>query len=533
MHDDFTLLQHYANEGDEAAFAELVRRHVNLVWGAAHRITQDADLAKDIAQTVFADLARKAGRLPTSTIVAGWLYRSSTHAAHTAVRNNTRRQRRETLAMTDQTSTQEPESAAATALQPIVDEAIESLPEADRNAVLLRYFSGKNFAQIGALTGVSDDAAQKRVSRALDKLRAYFLQRGVDVTQGAVAAGLGIAAAHAAPPGAASLFSSAAITAATSASHSFIATLISMKTCLVIAIATAAVVLSTSMAVVQTRHVTALRQQNAALRAESDALNHRLADVAAGGMPGASPGMALANADNVVVAGTRPALMPQNGRVPQVKLSGNEQAQLRQIANNLKQVGLAARIYGVDHNNQWPTTFEQMKSELALNQDGTFSDGTPLSQFEFFPQPRVISQEEPNLILFRQKDPVELGGARWARVYCYVDGSVITRTQTNPDFSKYELEGTASGDTAATAQNTKNDALTPFRMDPVLAKRYGLLPAGGTTDPAQSVKGSQNPNANPTKMDPVLARRYGLPAGSLSKPSKQPVEMDPPQDTPK
>ena len=522
MHDDFTLLQHYANEGDEAAFAELVRRHVNLVWGAAHRITQDADLAKDIAQTVFADLARKAGKLPSATIVAGWLYRSSTHAAHTAVRNNTRRMRRESLAMTDQPTNQEPEAAAATALQPIVDEAIESLPEADRNAVLLRYFSGKNFAQIGALTGVSDDAAQKRVSRALEKLRAHFQQRGVDVTQGAVAAGLGIAAAHAAPPGAAALFSSVAITAATAVSHSFIATLLSMKTCLICAGATAAVVLSTSVAVVQLRHVAALRAENAALRAESDALNQRLTESDATRFPGGAPGMALANADNVSLSRVKTAPSPQNAFAPSPKLSSNEQAMLTQVVNHLKQVGLAARIYSTDHKDQLPTTFEQMKGELALNQDGTFSDGTPITQFEFFPQPRTISEQEPSLILFRQKDPVELGGARWARVYCYVDGSVVTRTQTSPDFSKYELEGTASGDAAATAQSRQNDAASRFRMDPVLARRYGLIPRGpqpGATDP--------------TAAKSAMESRYGLPAGSLSKPSKQPVELDPPQDAPK
>ena len=68
------LLRSYADEKCERAFAELVERHINVVYGAALRqVRGDADLARDIVQSVFTDLARKGSRVSGS--VGGWLYR--------------------------------------------------------------------------------------------------------------------------------------------------------------------------------------------------------------------------------------------------------------------------------------------------------------------------------------------------------------------------------------------------------------------------------------------------------------------------
>src|SRR6185503_14196705 len=77
MIEDSELLQQYAREDNEAAFAEIVQRHLNLVYSAALRqVGGDADLAKDVAQNVFTDLARKAASLSTRSMLTGWLYTS-------------------------------------------------------------------------------------------------------------------------------------------------------------------------------------------------------------------------------------------------------------------------------------------------------------------------------------------------------------------------------------------------------------------------------------------------------------------------
>ena len=197
---DHELLRRYAEHGAEEAFNELVQRHLNLVWAAARRVTGNADLARDVAQTVFTDLARKAKTLPHETVLAGWLYRAACHAAAKQVRSEARRALREHHAM----ATQDPDSAdtlAAEELQPVLDAALAELSDADRDAVVLRFLAGRSLAEVGATLGANEDAAQKRVSRALEKLREAFRRRGVNVGGGVMAAALNVAGAQAAPAG--------------------------------------------------------------------------------------------------------------------------------------------------------------------------------------------------------------------------------------------------------------------------------------------------------------------------------------------
>src|SRR5258706_13947663 len=86
--DSNALLHDYAEHGSESAFAELVRRHVNLVYSAAlRRCAGDSALAEEITQTVFTDLARKARSLPREAWIAGWLYRPSNFGSATFVRS--------------------------------------------------------------------------------------------------------------------------------------------------------------------------------------------------------------------------------------------------------------------------------------------------------------------------------------------------------------------------------------------------------------------------------------------------------------
>ena len=166
--DDQELLRRYAKEHYEEAFTELVGRRLNLVWGAALRITNDAELARDVAQTVFTDLARKASSLPRGTVLAGWLYRAACYAAAKAVRRNVRRAERESQAMRFHTlhASDSVDAQTLDALQPLLDEALGQLADDDRDAVVLRYFASKSLAEVGAALGTSDAAAQKRLTRA-------------------------------------------------------------------------------------------------------------------------------------------------------------------------------------------------------------------------------------------------------------------------------------------------------------------------------------------------------------------------------
>jgi DNA-directed RNA polymerase specialized sigma24 family protein len=70
---DGELLQQYVQGGSEDAFTALVRRHLDLIYSAALRQVRSPQLAEEVAQSVFADLARQAGRLKPDTVLTAWL----------------------------------------------------------------------------------------------------------------------------------------------------------------------------------------------------------------------------------------------------------------------------------------------------------------------------------------------------------------------------------------------------------------------------------------------------------------------------
>jgi RNA polymerase sigma factor (sigma-70 family) len=198
---DTELLRQFARDGSEEAFAELVRRHVDLVYSAAFRqVFSDAQAAEDITQAVFTDLARKAsglGRLPALT---GWLYASTRYEAMLHRRTEARRLARETAAhaMSEMLATAEPDWSH---LQPVLDEAMHDLPEDDRLAVLLRYFEKRPLAEIGTRLGLSENTARMRVDRALDKLHAALKKRGITSTAAALGTLIGGNAIASVPTG--------------------------------------------------------------------------------------------------------------------------------------------------------------------------------------------------------------------------------------------------------------------------------------------------------------------------------------------
>jgi RNA polymerase sigma factor (sigma-70 family) len=185
MIDDAELLRRYADANSESAFTELVQRHVDLVYSAALRRTGgNVHTARDVAQQVFTTLAREARKLSRHTILSAWLHTATRNAALNLMIAEQRRRTREAVALGVQAA-----DAAAPEweqLRPVLDSAIDELPEPDRAAVVLRYLERESFARIGATLRVSEDAARMRTERALEKLRSGLARRGVTSTAAAL-----------------------------------------------------------------------------------------------------------------------------------------------------------------------------------------------------------------------------------------------------------------------------------------------------------------------------------------------------------
>ncbi|HVU09166.1 MAG TPA: TIGR03435 family protein [Verrucomicrobiae bacterium] len=201
--DDFELLRQFAADGSETAFTALVERHLHLVHAAAWRQARDAHLAEEITQAVFILLARKAKTISRKTILTGWFYRTTHFVAADALKAQRRRQWREQQAARMQTDFENAERAAANSaweqIAPHLDEAMAKLGSKDRDAVLLRFFENKSFAQVGAALGVNEDAARKRIVRALEKLRRHFSRRSVTLAATLIAGSIAANSVSAVP----------------------------------------------------------------------------------------------------------------------------------------------------------------------------------------------------------------------------------------------------------------------------------------------------------------------------------------------
>ncbi len=195
---DFELLQSYAHERCEEAFRTLATRYIDLVYSAAWRQTGQVQAAQDVTQAVFMVLARKAGTIRRETVLAGWLLRTTRFTASNARRLENRRRHYEGETMQSDIYPTETE-AAWKQVAPLLDEALEHLGEKDRIAILLRFFEKKTLKQVGVAMGVSEDSAQKRVTRAIDKLRILLARRGKAVSMGALSGGLAVYSVQAAP----------------------------------------------------------------------------------------------------------------------------------------------------------------------------------------------------------------------------------------------------------------------------------------------------------------------------------------------
>ena len=223
---DPQLLRDYTSRRSEAAFAELVRRHVDLVYSAALRMVRDAHLAEDVTQGAFVALAQNARQLTDHPVLSGWLHRTTQNLAAKAVRTDVRRRAREQeAAAMNELLSAEP-YAVWEHIAPQLDAALGELGEADRDALLLRYFERKSAREMAQTLGISDEAAQKRVNRAVERLREFFAKRGITVGASGLVVVITANAVQAAPVGLAVTISTAAALAGTTIAATATATTI-------------------------------------------------------------------------------------------------------------------------------------------------------------------------------------------------------------------------------------------------------------------------------------------------------------------
>jgi RNA polymerase sigma factor (sigma-70 family) len=465
MDDDRTLLTAYARDGSEEAFATLTRRYLDLVYSAALRQLHDADQARDITQAVFLLLARKAKSLDPDTILAGWLYRTARFVSMEALRAEKRHKVREESMANPSHHEPSPEEIWQH-VSPHLDEAMERIPESDRTALILRYFEDQPVRQLAATLGLSEEAAKKKVTRALEKLRSVLARRGISSTGSLLGTALIASAVQPAPAAVAAVISLPA--AAALPATLLVKGTIEMMTYTKLQAGAAAAVLllmAGGTGYVGVQHVKTFheykrardpfsqvqgqvgntppstdenqvlaeaRLQNQQLREQAREL-YRLRDTVtqlrAEFQPGSAPpnSLDLRNAprelqesaerlrelqyEHFVAAGQRAIALQ-----PLTDLTDQETATYTYEINLLKNVGLALRIYASAHGDEFPSNLDVLLDGALLQ--GKMKEALQSGKYEFI---RFNGAEsKPSLPAVWWREPDEKG----LRLVALNDGSV-------------------------------------------------------------------------------------------------------------
>ena len=455
---DLELLARYTRQHAEDAFAELVRRHVNLVHSAALRQVRSPQLAEEVSQSTFVKLARRASEFAPNTILSAWLYQVTRREAIDVVRREARRKSREQIVT--EMNAMNATTADWTHIEPLLDEAMSALDETDRSAVLLRYFENKSLREVGAALGTSDDAAQKRVRRAVERLRELFAKRGITVGASGLVVAISANAVQAAPAGLAVTISTAApLTGKTIAATTKVIAMTTLQKALV----TTALVAAVGVGIYEARQasqwrgqVQTLVQQQAPLteqilqlQQERDATTNQLASLI--DEISKSKGN---NAELLKLRGEVGTLRSQLlARTQELKdLSANGSNALAGITipsgdeYNVRQFTLtfaiqslvnAAVIFSRNNNGQRATNFDQLSGYLGWFKINAPGGDIGLDSFELV---SGRSGDRKRDVLIRERIPHRIPSGKWERFYGLSDGSMNVFGSDDGNFDVLEQQ---------------------------------------------------------------------------------------------
>lgn len=355
---DRELLRAYADSGSEPAFAELVSRHIAFVYSAALRIVVDPHLAEDATQATFAALAGAARPLSRRPFISSWLHRTASNQAAKLVRGEMRRRAREQEAYLMQTLPADAEREWKQ-IAPLLDFALNKLSEPDRAVLLLRYFDKKSAGEIGATLKLSQDTAQKRLSRALERLRRLLAGQGVSVSATTLAGLITAQAVGAVPVGLSASVSAAVLAGGmVSAGLTFATLKLIMISKLKMTAVSALVVAGVATPlIIQQRSLDRLRDDHAILQAEASQARALRAQTGK-----LSADLASAGQGQALTRSQRSELMRLRGEVGPLRRDSQELARLRasQAADQGKQRG----------QSPWPADFQPSAAWANVGNDG-------------------------------------------------------------------------------------------------------------------------------------------------------------------
>lgn len=336
---DIELVRAFASHNSEAAFAELVRRHINLVYSVALRFTANTMDAEDVTQAVFILLARKAAGLPARVVLTGWLYEATRFTASRFLRTQVRRRAHEQEASMQSILEDRSDDTTWRQLAPHLEAAMSRLNERDRALLALRYYENRTGAEAAALLGIREAAARKRTARALEKLREFFARRGISSTPAIITAEISAHSVQAAPVALTKSVTATAIAKGAAASASTLTLVKGALKTMAWTKAQTAVVAGIGVVLVgtgayQTNQAARLHHQNQTLRRQQTSLSEQVQQLQS----------ALTDATNQLASTAGDAAETQSEKNELLKLRGEvvQMQSLQDEVTRLKQGGVGA-----------------------------------------------------------------------------------------------------------------------------------------------------------------------------------------------